>query len=230
MEIMNIMIRNGWDCYPEVGVAGSFPDILGFKNNLTWIVETKMMASLSVLDQSSSWLGCVNFVSIGLPKPPKNECFKKICKDWGIGLFGLGSHYVSDIIYNQEGFREDSSGSFRRDGYDKSHEIIHPRFFRKTVYSTNELRAKTNPLMKDFLPGGTSADGRFSPWRHTMNQAVEYITNNPRCRTADIVKNIDHHYRTDANAHSSLLQWLRTDLRVESALEGRYVVYFMKED
>lgn len=74
-----------WDVYQEVAMdGGRCADIVAVQGKIVWIIECKLSASLSVIDQAYRWLWIANYVSVAAPKP--SFFFEQVCRKFGIGV------------------------------------------------------------------------------------------------------------------------------------------------
>jgi len=205
---MEWLSEQGFDCYPECSVLGaSRPDIFGIRGAETVIVEAKTSCSLALLGQAVNWIGRVNRVYIAVP-PSRNVVASDYCHTKGIGWLDV---YRLGHGYGKGGGVE---------------ERFPARFFRRAGISASWIRKKLHEGMKEYKPGSTAMDGYWSPWRHTMNQAVCFISNNPGASVAKVVGAIQHHYRSPSTAKGCLLQWLERDERVQVVRQGRAVLLY----
>jgi len=85
-----------WDVYQEVTMTGgSCADIVAVQGKIVWIIECKMSASLSVVEQAYRWSRTANYVSVAVPKP--SFFFEKVCRKFGIGVLSARRE-VNEIV------------------------------------------------------------------------------------------------------------------------------------
>jgi hypothetical protein len=79
----------------------------------------------------------------------------------------------------------------------------------------NEFNLKT-PKIKEF----------FTPFQKTMYNINEFMSDKTKYKFSEMVKEIDHHYRSDSHANSSLRKFLNIPILKIEKIEGR--IYIIK--
>jgi hypothetical protein len=180
----------GWDCYPEAAFGrGNRADIAATWNGQLWIVECKLSASLSVLDQAIRWVGQAHRVSVCCPGIPSVGAFMDVLRLHGIGGIAPSSRADEPCFAKPPA-----------------------RLNRAAHRFAQRLIGKLHPDMKNYTPG-TKA-GFSSPWRRTMDAAILEVKRSGGCTIRHLVDSIQHHYLTPETARNSLLTWLTADPRV----------------
>lgn len=189
--VMAHLTDAGWDCYPEAQLFSGDrrADIAAVMGNRLWIIEVKTNATLALLDQAYGWLGFAHFVSVATPTWMGRKAFSQFLHQNGIGHIGVCAADRTVAVHES------------------------PRFNRRPIMAKNFIEA-LHPDMKRYAPGGTAVSGYSSPWKRTMQMAVDHISANPGATMREIVEGIDHHYSADATARSALMTWLERDKRV----------------
>ncbi len=207
--LMEHLQQLGWDCYPEVAVnrGGTRADLVARKGPLIWVIEAKLRFGADVLEQARKWLGHAHYVSVLVPRISSPQG-RTVLTEW------MRSNGVGLITADKETWSRQPEIAFEtRLVLPKLHRCAH----RKAKYIAEHL----HPDMKRYAPGTNG--GYSSPWRRTMDAAVQYIHLKPGCTIKEVVDNAKHHYHSDQSARSCLLKWLESDERVELKREGRRV-------
>jgi len=216
-QVMEWLEGFGWDCYPEAKMTYGTgrADIAAVRGPVLWVIECKKSFTLSVLDQAAKWLENCNQVSIAIP------------------YYKRGGGYTRNEAgaingYNWPAYQSLAAKLFcRQNGIgvievrdSEIREVEPPRFFRDrrnpgTGFDfPRQNRLSLHPDMKRYAPGTTSDRGYSTPWRRTMDDAVEFVAKHPGCTLADLVAGIPHHYASAAGARGNLLHWLEKKAEV----------------
>lgn len=207
--VMDYMVAEGYDCYPEVECAEGRADIVGVRpfpfmphRKCVHIVETKTSWSLDLLEQAARRQGYAHYVSIAAPTRPNNY-FSWLCKREGIGLIrfydGVGDLRIAETQQYPPRLNRHRPG--RSFGPDRVLEALHDD-------------------QKRYAPGSTSDQGYSTAWRRTMDRAAEYVRTHPGCTVRELVDNVEHHYTRDAGARQGLLLWLPKRQDIEARHEA----------
>jgi hypothetical protein len=197
-KIIEWLELNGWEVFQEVRKEWGHPtaDIVAQKDNITWVIETKTSFTLDVMEQADYWKGRANQVSIGIPSGTTkgwrdHEFRTKVCKLLGIGV----------VVYNSL----------------ETYEKLEPL----TTQGSYDWDKILKPEHKDYCEAGsTSSKHRFTPFRHTVDQLIVVVRDNPGIVLKDAIGLIKHHYKKDTTALSSLSKFIRDGIVKE--LEFRY--------
>ena len=196
-----------WDCYPEAQFEsyGRRADIAAVRNGRLWIIECKNTLSTVLLNQANDWVPAAHYVSVAVPSLRRRSSYGGVIDYFlcgkGIGLIRVAERYNGDL---------------------DPLETIPPRLHRYTHYRATELIKLLHADMKRYAPGNDT--GSFSsPFNRTMRDVADYVRRNPGCTVKEIVDNVEHHYRSSANARSAIPQWLTSDIekyQVRVELDG----------
>lgn len=207
----------GWTVYqevqPSIGLA-PVADIVAVQGNLLWIVECKRSFGLAVLEQCEHWLPYANFVSAAYPhsSTKRSRGLPERVADWlGVGQLSVQCNDLTPYNLGLQFTYRDRS----------------PRLNRKPVlkqYVTNALTEQH----RTFAEAGNADGLRWTPYRATCDQVLNYVKEHPGASAKDVVNHIRHHYSSDATARSCLVQWGRAGkvygVRVEQ--EGRNIRFY----
>lgn len=199
----------GWDCYPEVAVnrGGNRADIIAYRKPLVWVVEAKLSLNEAVCEQAKAWLGWAHLVTVLAPGGKAHPVLEEWCRIKGVGIIRASRH----TTYRQT----------EHIGFDNRLEArLHRSVYQNGRYIADHL----HPDMKRYAPG---TNAQFSsPWRRTMDAAIDCVLKNPGVGIKEIVAAIKHHYHSDATARACLVKWLQGDKRVRCELHGRSYRFF----
>lgn len=186
-EIVYFLKDMKWEVYQEVKVPGGVIDIVGIRDNISWIIETKCSLSLQLLEQIYQRRYMANYISIATP------CFKNTKGHFAAGIFlrncGIG-YLQAEFMYGIT-------------------EIIAPKLFRIKRSLGVNVKEYLVEQQKNYANAGNS-DGRYwTPFKETCKNITNYITKNPGCTIKELIDNINHHYHSSSTAKSSINAWIR---------------------
>lgn len=213
--VMQHLITEGWDCYPEVLLPGGRADIVAVRDlpfsqgKLVHIIETKTNWSLSLLEQAVNRQGFAHYVSIAAPGIGRgnreiNRFFELLCTARGIGI----------IIV--EGVLEPKVELYR----------IQPAKLCRGLKSAKKFNwgpwktlAALHPDQKNYTPGTTGKAGYSTPFRRTMDRCVDYVRKHPGCTVKELVGAVESHYARPTGFKQGILMWLekREEIRVDTS-------------
>jgi hypothetical protein len=198
-----------WDVYQEVRIeyGGSVADIVAVKAGRVWVVETKRALSFDLLAQAYEWRGVAHWSSAAAPY---SRNFKARAFVVGVArIFGLGLLYV------------------RVDG---DVEAIAPPAINRHARAA-ELLGALNEGHRSTAAAGSAGGGYWTPFRNTCSLLKTYVSENPGCSLRDAIQSIDHHYRKDSTAISSLRAWLQAGKvkGVEVRADGRFIKLYPRQ-
>jgi hypothetical protein len=219
------LIREGWECWPEVELPEGRADIVGVRpfpflphRRCVHIVETKTTWSLTLLEQAVSRKHYAHYVSIAAPTKVNNY-FRRLCRQEGIGLIRVYA-------------RADGEGGWECsvDDYRVEHEA--PRLLRHKhgdrYFGPHRTLAALHDDQKRFAPGGTAASGYSTPWRRTMDEAAKKVAENPGITAKELARVVQHHYSNTGGARQGFLTWLEKRDDVEARREGSQIRFYPK--
>jgi len=188
-------MSDGWDVYQEVSCYGGYADIVGVREGIVWIVECKMTLSLSLIEQAVTRLQGAHYVSVAVPPARRSTFPQDLLAEKGIGVIIAGS-----TVEQVQG----------------------PRISRAGRHWAKRLLDSLEPEHKTAAMAGTNGGGRWSPWRSTCRNAVEYVRRHGEPTVVDMMRHINHHYGSDSAARSSMVEWLRRgSVKHLQIIEGR---------
>lgn len=168
-----------WDVYQEVVVRGPRADIVAVQGRIVWVIECKAAMGLRLLEQAWSWRGVAHYVSAAIPSRSGSRFGDKIMRDYGIGLLSVG---------------------------DSVSETVPPLLWRRADVDT--IRTRLREEHKTYAAAGNASSSYYSPWKATCDEVRAFVARTPGCSLKDLVDGIRHHYRTAANARTSLRTWI----------------------
>ncbi len=214
--IIQYLKEMGWEIYQEVQISsgGNIADIVAKQGNLIWILECKLSLSLYLIAQAKEWKNFGHYVSIVTPTKRGSKSFyiaEDILKHYGIGHFE-----VSDYGYNKE------FSIYQRSS---------PRLNRKAM--VHHVKKYLTDTQKDWgAEAGNANKLRYTPFQDTKRQLIQTVKDYPGLTIKELIDSINHHYSSDKNAKSSILQWIHKGIinELELKMEGRsYKVYLKNE-
>lgn len=201
----------GWEVYQEVswGQGGNKrADIVAVQDRVIWILELKKTFGFDVLAQAEEWIhwNCAHKVSVVTPEPKKGRVKaygfrKKMAEHIGAGWLQVrnGRWGQPDFVSTeatpriQRRLRDDHLGTFIREEH------------------------------KTALEAGSQGGGYWTPFRGTALAVQETVRTCPGITLKELIEKVDHHYRSDAGARSSIRKWVSQGVieGVEFRKEGR---------
>jgi len=185
------LVADGWDVYQEVTIGGSRADIVALRGRISWIIEVKAVASLSVVFQAARHIGAAHYISIAAPKASFE--LAKVARWQRVGILRLRllSPDAESLIVEEE-----EAAPIHR-------HIAPARDVRKLVCPEHKTALAAGS------PGGR---GAWTPWRSTCCNLARYVREHDGCALKDAIAQIKHHYRTSSTAISCLHAQLRDGL------------------
>lgn len=212
--VMEWMLDQRWDCYPEAELGSGRADIVGVRpfpfmphRKCVHIVECKTSWTISLLEQAFDRMAYAHYVSIAAPTVPA-RMYEWICKRYGIGM----------IRFNKNGSINEYNPS------------IYGRLMRHKHSSypsgPDRVLSRLHQDMKRYSPGSTSASGYSTPWRRTMDRCVEFVRDNPGCTVKEIVEKVEYHYASKSGARQGILLWLSQREGIKTVKEGNAIHFY----
>lgn len=180
--IIYYLEEHGWNVYQEVFIHGPIADIVATFNKLTWIIECKTSLSLKLMEQAYAWRGKANLISIAIPVNSR-----------------IGDGFTRDIL----GWK--GIGVLTVNSYLEINENIRPRLNRRVIDISKFLKQE----QKTFAEAGGKGP-YFTPFKNTVLEIQKVVRYKEGILFNDLIKEIDHHYRTTASAKSCLKQWIES--------------------
>ncbi len=200
----------GWEVFQEVswgGGGGKRADIVAVKDRVVWVLELKKTFGFDVLAQAEEWIhwNCAHKVSVVTPAPKrsiKNYHFRrKMARQVGVGWLQVreGRWGQPDYVTTEEKpriqrrLRRDHIGTYLREEH------------------------------KTTLEAGSQGGGYWTPFKGTAIAVRETVRRFPGISLKELIEKVDHHYRSDAGARSSIRKWVEKGVieGVEFRKEGR---------
>lgn len=181
-----------WDVYQEVAIGKvntPVADIIAVQNNYVWAIEVKKSFTWRVLEQASRWR--THYRSIAILES-KNEYarfqrYKMANEYYKLGIITIDEYYRVEQCMSPPLMRE------------------YHRFAKNIMKNLHEEQKNGA-----FAQAGSDNGGYFTPYRHTMMQIKEYISENPGCTLREIMNNVGKgHYANMKSAKSNI----RTSLK-----------------
>ena len=213
--VVNWLESKNWDVYQEVQFRGYGPvaDIVAIKDNQMWMIESKLALGFSVLAQAEKWQ--CHYRSVAVPRATKGNnsarrLAYKVCRD----CLGIGIMEISPA------------------GWDVF-VVVAPKLQDNVDVIVKRQQAILNPHHKNFAKAGSSGSKHYTPYKQTMLEIKEFITNNPKCTLNDIIDHVGKaHYASEASAKNgirvALTTW-ETWSNCKWDTEKRAMIYQLKE-
>lgn len=207
------LTNEGWNVYKEVKPLklNKIADIIATKDDKIWVIESKLVYGLKVLEQAFNWIKYADFVSIAIPRTYNGN----IVLDFFLKENGIGRFWV-----------DPSSSPLTKHGY--VYLDVSPKFNEKTKkdYLLDSLRDE----QKQSIAGSKS--GKYvTPYKLTIDQIRNYLKEKGAATLPQIVDSINHHYSTRQSAIKTLstrLIVLETDFDVYESEGKRF--FSLKSD
>ncbi len=185
----------GADVYQEVELVrrGIRADIVARVRAELWIVETKTSVSLALIEQAMERRRFAHRIYIAAPVT-RARAGHALCAELGIGMLGVTVAGGVDAAskYDQPQVREVCASR---------------RWNARPV----ALAAKLRPEHKTHARAGAPTGGHWSPFRATCEALTSRVAlaGSSGVSIKEAVDGIEHHYRSNAGARSSLVTWIR---------------------
>ena len=186
--IVEWLAAQGWEVHQEVSFGRGEPraDIVGRYGRVTWVIETKLSLSLSLLEQAANWTYWSNYVSIAFPYSSKR----------GRSIFLRNALMMMGIGYLEIRPEEDVKYVTQN---------LEPRLKRKLA---SRKLFHLLDVHEDRVEAGTPDGGYWTPFKVTTDALRGFVEKNPGCTMKQAVDGIDHHYRRNQTAVSCLRGYL----------------------
>ncbi len=204
--LIDALILEGWDCYPEVALgkllgqnlkdnAGSrlifgepIADVVAIKDGLVMIVECKKSFSLEVIEQALEWSKISPLYAIAIPFAAFNN--RSVVKThlreyYGLGIFGISATHA------QWRFK--------------------PKLKKENLKYCDEIKSILKPTMM-LSTAGAAHTWRSTPYQDTMFEIRCYLAMHGPTRLKDLYDFLEgkengkcvHHYSSRASMVSSI--------------------------
>jgi hypothetical protein len=194
----------GWDVHQEVcaGGAAKRADIVAVMGSRLWVIETKLVFGLAVLEQAAAWRYHANMVSLATRPTRAGRFITAAMKAGGLGWLAVP---------------EDGSNRVRVE--------VSPRLERRTV---DRLRGLLNEHTRNHAAAGNANHEFWTPFRQTCRGVADAVREKPGISIREVFEHVGHHYTRDATARSAMLKWIQTGRvpGVEARYEGRRLLLY----
>jgi hypothetical protein len=183
----------GADVYEEVELYRQGPraDIVARVRAELWIVETKTSMSLALIEQAMERRRFAHRIYIAAPLY-KARAGLALCQELGIGVLGVEVGLGLDSPSEYDEPRVEMRAQSRRWN---SRPVV--------------LARKLEPEHKTHARAGAQTGGHWSPFRRTIERLAQEVAAHPGILLKAAVAGIEHHYRSNAGARTSLAAWIR---------------------
>jgi len=173
-----------YDVYQEVKICGGCADIIAVLGKIVTVVEVKTSLTISLLHQAYGWKRLANYIYIAVPysHDSARHFAYRICRDYGFGVLLVNKKTMS--------VREQENAPLHR----KS----------EATKILNSLR----PEHKTYCKAGSRFGQRWTPFQSTCDALRYLVGSKPGIALDDAIKQLSHHYATNASARQSLSVWL----------------------
>jgi hypothetical protein len=202
------LASEGFDVYQEVEAYAGIADMVGTCGPQLAVVEMKVALSFELLWQAVRWRAVAHQVWVAVPRAKGSmgrgmaeRCFE----DRGIGVLTI-AHAETESAHITMTAR--------------------PEFNRRA--ETELVRKRLREQHKTFALAGSVGGGRWTEFKGTVQRLKEYARANPGALLGAALKEVKHHYASDAGARGRLADLIGKGkvpgLRVEP--DGRSVRLF----
>lgn len=183
----------GGDVYQEVELRprGIRADIVARVRAEIWIVETKTSMSLALIEQAMERRRLAHRVYIAAPMH-KARAGLELCEELGIGVLAVSVGAGPAIAID----------------YDAPLVVMRAQSRRWNSRPVS-LAKRLAPEHKTHARAGEPTGGHWSPFRRTIERLAQEVSAHPGILIKAAVAGIEHHYRSNAGARTSLAAWVR---------------------
>lgn len=196
-HIVEHLEKQGYTAYKEVSMKGRGGNVRADcyfvkydeNNNITdtVVVETKLNLTLTLIQQADVWKSrkYANKVYVGVPTANRKGMKSRKFAIKVCKALGIGVYQL-----------------------DKSKTII------ETVCSEHTNNYTLPPLyeqQKDSIAGNADSDF-YTAFKHTVKQIDSFMEDKNQYDWNDLIKEIDHHYKSETSAKSSLKKMISTNV------------------
>lgn len=182
-KVVDWLNNQGWDVYQEVQpfAYGNVADIVAVRGALLWVIETKRVLNMKVIQQACNWQGRANFISVATPRTQRYAIMEKFLRYLRVG------HIEVD------------------EAHDPSEYIFPPLNRRKH----ERLRDCLSEEHKTYAKAGNAEGKRWTPFQGTAQAVKHFVSLNPGCTTKEIIENVKTHYGCSTTARSCIAQYIQ---------------------
>ena len=198
-----------WEVYQEVsqGYGRERCDIVATKGKVQWAIECKLAFGFPVIEQAYHWKRYCHYTSIAVPSTSFGSFGEQVCKQNGIGILTVDK---SSLLRGKQ-----------LEGV--VHEKTKPSMFRQAKGLTLVEQ------QKHWAKAGSQAGcGYYTPFKQTVKNMINIVTRLTEVEYTELIKQSNHHYRSDSTAKSCMRSYIGTSVIPELAIknvDGKLVVY-----
>jgi hypothetical protein len=190
LKVVEWLQDQKWTVYQEVGFdkcIDGVADIVAVMSNRVWIIEVKANLCLRVLSQAERWRSYANWRSIAIPSRRNNHedlrLTKTICSYLGIGIITVPQHSGSPSVLVESALNRRS----------KSKELI----------------KQLKPEHQTYSEAGSAGNRRWTSFKSTSRDVVNYIGKHPGCTLKDLVEAVPTHYNSKSTAKACIVEYIQ---------------------
>lgn len=195
---------DGYEVYKEVvntGKGKNRADIIVVKDGEYTVIETKLSFGLTVIEQSFKWKPFSHYSYICVTRSTKRNARLfgyNLCQDYGIGVIDIGKNGDIRIVHESS--------------YTREPEL--PQLYEEQ----KDQEAGAKP----------TKDSYITPFKITCRKLVEYVNENGEVLLLTAIKDIEHHYKSDASAKNALIKLINIGVinGLNIRRDGRHVYVF----
>jgi len=182
--------EEGYTTYGEVQLkAGNIRcDLFAVKDKVSIAIEAKLTFSFKVLNQAYNWLNHANYVYVLVPAVRRGKSRK-------FAIQCAKSLGIGVIEVTKAGKLNIVEGDF----------------------NSKPKLPKLYDEQKDTV-ASNSKNEYITEFKLTVNKINDYMVDKNKCKLTDVIKNINHHYKTDKSAVSAIKKMI--DIQV---IENYYI-------
>lgn len=200
-------LDRNFEVFQEVDSPRGPIDIVVRLGSIIHVIECKLRFGFDLLEQAESRIPYAHKVSMAVPNRGKIHYGNRLAKMLGMGVIsvdpGLGA-------------------------YESVKESVAPKIRRKI---SDRLSSRLYEEQKTYAAAGSVGIKRWTPFKETSKLLKKFVSENPGADMKTIVTSINHHYRCDSNARSSIIQNIRDGfidgIRIEKS--GRKINLYPEE-
>lgn len=181
-DVVRFLTDMGWEVYQEVEGPGGRCDIVAKRGQIQWAIECKLSFGMSVMEQAYNWLSQNRAHYVSVATP-------------SLSMGWLQNRICLDYGIGVLGVR-----------WNEIREIQKPRLNRKAKGFRLYEEQKT------FCVAGGNSGGHFTPFKKTVHSMVRIVKNQPGIEFSELIKLLDHHYRSVSSAKSCLRGFIGSDV------------------
>lgn len=182
-------LNKGWEVYSEVQVfrGGHVADMVVTNGIVYYVIETKTIFGLSVIDQAQRWRYYCHGAYVGVPEIIGRSFASDVARKYGIGIIQVARYHSRE---------EEPQYSI-------------------SIYTRPEIIRHPEVPIKEFLcddqklvTAGKKGANYPSAYRSMMRKVKEFVLEHPGCTLKEANKEIEGYYgHSTSGLYSALRQW-----------------------